>query len=151
MPRVKQLSHTVIYVANLAKSREWYRKNLGMTVVIDSAERNGSFLSFGEKDHDIALFENPAATGEETIHHIAIKFEGTISELATFRQGLLDNGVEVQRTVDHGVSYGIYFLDPDGHCWEMFVERDRPEASRVEAMRATGAMSEPVDLNTVEA
>ena len=59
--------------------------------------------------------------------------------------------VNVQSTVDHGVSYGIYFNDPDDHCWEVFVERERPEANRVDAMRATGAMSDPVELETVDA
>ena len=63
MPRIKELAHTVIYVSDLTTSRDWYCKHLGMTVVVDSPERKGSFLSFGESDHDIALFENPVATG----------------------------------------------------------------------------------------
>ncbi len=151
MPRIKELGHTVIYVSDLAVSRDWYCKNLGMTVVVDSPERNGSFLSFGENDHDIALFENPAAKGEETINHIALKFDGSVGELAEFRKGLIANGVEVHRAVDHGISYGIYFTDPDNHCWEVFVERQRSEANRIDAMRATGAMAEPVDLETVDA
>ena len=149
MPRIKELAHTVIYVSDLAASRDWYCKHLGMTVVVDSPERKGIFLSFGESDHDIALFENPVAACEETIHHIALRFDGTPKELGQFRRDLLDNGVNVHRTVDHGISYGIYFTDPDGHCWEVFVERKRPEETRVDAMRATGAMAEPVDLEMV--
>ena len=151
MPRIKELGHTVIYVSDLATSRDWYCKNLGMTVVVDSPERNGSFLSFGENDHDIALFENPVAKGEETINHIALKFDGSVQELGKFRKGLIANGVDVQRAVDHGISYGIYFTDPDNHCWEIFVERQRSEKTRIDAMRATGAMAEPVDLETVDA
>ena len=151
MPGTMQLGHTVIYVSDLDTSREWYRQHLGMTVVVESPERNGCFLSFGKNDHDIALFENPVAKGKETINHIALKFDGSIAELAEFRQGLIDEGVIVQRTVDHGVSYGIYFNDPDDHCWEVFVERERLEATRVDAMRATGAMSNPVELETVDA
>ncbi len=73
-----------------------------MTVVVDSPERNGSFLSFGENDHDIALFENPVAKSEETINHIALKFDGSVQELSEFRKGLIANGVDVQRAVDHG-------------------------------------------------
>ena len=150
MPRIKELAHTVIYVSDLTTSRDWYCKHLGMTVVIDSPERKGSFLSFGASDHDIALFENPVAAGEETIHHIALRFDGTPRELGQFRQSLIDEGVDVHRTVDHGISYGVYFKDPDGHCWEVFVDRERPEANRVEAMRTTGAMAEPVNLETVD-
>ena len=151
MPGIKQLGHTVIYVSDLDVSREWYRKHLGMTVVVESPERNGCFLSFGENDHDIALFENPVARGAKTINHIALKFDGSVAELAQYRQGLIDEGVEGNRTVDHGVSYGIYFNDPDDHCWEVFVERKRSEPTRVLAMRATGAMSEPVELEFLDA
>lgn len=151
MAKIKELGHTVIYVSDLAASRQWYQDVLGMEIVVESPERKGCFLSFGENDHDIALFENPVAAGEETIHHIALKFDGSIEELAAFRQEMIDKGVDVQRTVDHGISYGIYFLDPDRHCWEVFLERQRPEGNRLDAMRATGAMSEPVELETVDA
>ena len=149
MSKIKGLGHTVIYVSNLAASRDWYTNNLGMIVVIDSLERNGCFLSFGENDHDIALFENSAATGNETIHHIALRFDGNFEELVDFQKSLIKNGVKVQKTVDHGISYGIYFLDPDGHCWEVFLERPRPEVNRVDAMRKTGVLSKPIDLNSV--
>jgi catechol 2,3-dioxygenase len=151
MSKILGLGHTVIYVSDLAVSRAWYQDILGMEVVIDSPERNGCFLSFGTNDHDIALFENPVAGGSETIHHIALKFGGDIKELSAFRQRLIDKGVDVQRTVDHGISYGIYFLDPDGHCWEVFLERQRKEATRLDAMRATGAMSDPVELEAIDA
>ena len=146
MPGTMQLGHTVIYVSDLDTSREWYR-HLGMTVVVESPERNGCFLSFGKNDHDIALFENPVAKGKETINHIALKFDGSIAELAEFRQGLIDEGVKVQRTVDHGVSYGIYFNDPMTIAGRSSLSGN--EANRVDAMRATGAMSDPVELETV--
>ena len=151
MPRIKELSHTVIYVSDLGVSRDWYCKNFGMTVVIDSPERKGSFLSFGENDHDIALFENAVAKSEETINHIALKFDGSVQELGEFRKDLIARGVEVHKAVDHGISYGIYFTDPDNHCWEVFVERQCSEATRIDAMRATGVMAEPIDLETVNA
>ena len=48
MPRIKELAHTVIYVSDLAASRDWYCKHLGMTVVVDSPERKSIFLSFGK-------------------------------------------------------------------------------------------------------
>jgi predicted lactoylglutathione lyase len=57
----------------------------------------------------------------------------------------------LHKAVDHGISYGIYFTDPDSHCWEVFVERQRSETTQIDAMRATGVMKEPIDLETVNA
>jgi hypothetical protein len=77
MPRIKELRHTDSYVSDSGLSRDRYCKTFGITVVIDSPEHNGSFLSFGENDHDIALFENAVAKSEETINHIVLKFDGS--------------------------------------------------------------------------
>jgi hypothetical protein len=63
--------------ATQGSPRDRYCKTFSITVVIDSPERNGSFLLFGENDHDIALFENAVTKSEETINHIALKFDGS--------------------------------------------------------------------------
>ena len=147
MPKITGLGHIVIYVSDLAISRDWYIKNLKLTEVISSPERKGCFLSFGERDHDIALFENSAATSIKTIHHVALAFDGSNEDFFEFCRNLKNNEVEIERIVDHGISYGIYFFDPDKHCWEVFIEQERPEQNRIEAIRSTGILSKPIDIN----
>jgi catechol-2,3-dioxygenase len=34
-----------------------------------------------------------------------------------------ERGVEIAEILDHGVSTGIYFYDPDGHMLEVFCQR----------------------------
>ena len=59
---------------------------------------------------------------------------------------MLERGVNIERAVDHGISYGAYFTNPDGHRWEIFIERQRPGNTCIQAMRVTGAIAGPVDL-----
>ena len=146
MAKIQEIGHAVLHVQDLKRSRAFYRDILGMEEVTESERFRGCFLSFGSRDHDLALFETGAPVEPRGVNHIAFKLDGGIEDLKAFHQRLLDADVEVQVTVDHAISYGVYFLDPDGHCLEVFVERDRPEASRVEAMRATGVVADPIDL-----
>jgi catechol-2,3-dioxygenase len=71
--------------------------------------------------------------------------------LGEFHKDLIARGIEVHKAVDHGISQGIYFSDPDHHCWEVFVERQRSEATRTNAMRAKEVMAESIDLKTLNA
>lgn len=59
---------------------------------------------------------------------------------------LLRAGVEVVKTTDHKVGYGLYFNDPDGHRFEFFLEmvHDDEEGKRV--LQAHHAPSEPFRL-----
>ena len=152
MTGIKRIGHAVLNVSDVERSRTWYETVLGMETVIPTGAFPGCFLSFGRSDHDIALF--PVADGRELgehdFNHIALEVEGGVAALRALRQRLVDQGVTITGTVDHGISYGVYFLDPDGHQLEIFCERERPEANRLEALRAVGVMATPIDLETVE-
>ncbi len=58
MTKIKEIGHAVLHVSNVATSSEWYCDILGMEVVIESAGFPARFLSFGRKDHDLALFQS---------------------------------------------------------------------------------------------
>ena len=146
---IREIGHLILYVSDLDRSRAWYRDVLGMELVADAEILSGCFLSFGTRDHDIALIQDEVATATKTVHHIALRFDGDLDGLKAFHRRLLAKGVTVERTVDHGISYGVYFLDPDGHRLEVFLEQKRPEATRVEALRAVGAKSDRIDLQAL--
>jgi catechol-2,3-dioxygenase len=152
MGAIKRLGHILIYVADLDKSLAWYKDILGMEVVVADDDFNATFLSFGVNDHDIGLLPLPddAKRGQPTFQHLAFEFEGSLDELKAFHKRLIDNNVKVTATLDHGVAYGIYFLDPDGHKFEVFLNRTTQDKNRVEAMRETGIMADRVDLQNLD-
>lgn len=151
MPAIQEIGHAVLNVENLDRSRAFYCDILGMQEVTRASGFHGVFLSFGQRDHDIALFETGERIAPHGVNHIAFRLGGDLDDFKSFHRKLVDAGVEIRGSVDHGVSYGIYFLDPDGHQLEVFIERERPEASRLDAMRATGIMADPVDVQTLQA
>lgn len=152
-PGIKRIGHAVLYVSDLARSRAWYEEVLGMEAVVAPADFPGAFLSFGASDHDIALFQagDGRRLGDQGFNHIALEIEGGLAALKVFRDRFREKQVTITGTVDHGISYGLYFLDPDGHQLELFCERARPEADRLAAFRAVGVKSTPVDLDSLTA
>lgn len=152
MPRIKQLGHIVLFVSDPEASAAWYCDILGMERVTTHQGIPAVFLSFGARDHDIALFEVPdgRALGHHDAEHFAFEIDGGLEALKAFRARLLDKGVTVTGTVDHGISYGIYFLDPDGHQLEVFHQRVDPDAEAKRMLGEIGAIAKPVDLETVE-
>lgn len=126
--RVEKIAHIVLFVKDPEASAKWYSEVLNMKIVAragDGPYKGGIFLSFGVSDHDIALF--PAAEGAtkgKEFEHVGLMMAGTSMEdlranYAYFR----DRGVEIAEILDHGVSTGIYFYDPDGHMLEVFCQR----------------------------
>lgn len=149
MAKIKEIGHAVLHVRNLERSRAFYRDVLGMQEVTTAPGIPGCFLSFGDRDHDIALFETGEPIAPQGVNHIAFELAGDLDALKAFHRELVKSNVSIRGTVDHGISYGIYFLDPDGHQLEVFLERERPEPTRVEALRAVGVMSKPVDVQSL--
>lgn len=126
MPRIRRLAHLVLYVRDPEASAAWYSDVLGMTVtarVGGGPYAGGVFLSFGESDHDIALFPgDPDASRGREFEHFGLELDsgGEIEPLRRVYGRLLERKVRIQEVLDHGVSVGIYFLDPDGHQLEVF-------------------------------
>jgi catechol 2,3-dioxygenase len=151
MPKIKEIGHAVLHVSDVGASSDWYCDVFGMEVVVESAAIPGHFLSFGRKDHDIGLFQKAdnAESGGREYNHLAFEIDGTLEDLKRFREGLVDKGVTITGTVDHGISYGIYFLDPDGHQLEVFQQRTGPDEDPKAVFRQVGAMGTPIDLERI--
>jgi catechol-2,3-dioxygenase len=150
MSTIKGIGHAVLYVSDPEASARWYSEVLGMQRVIDSEHFQAIFLSFGWRDHDLALFQAPPghSLGQQDINHLALEFGEDLEGLKAFRRRLVEMGVTITGTVDHGVSYGIYFLDPDGHQLEMFLQRTPPDEDQHEAFRTVGVKATPIDLDS---
>lgn len=152
MASIKEIGHVVLYVSDPKASAAWYCDLLGMEIVIDAPRLHGYFLSFGRKDHDLALFpaEGGHPLGRNDFNHLAFELDGGLDDLKAFRRRLVEKGVTITGTVDHEISYGIYFLDPDGHQLEVFWQRTKPEEDHIAAFRAAGAKATPIDLDALD-
>ena len=60
MSLIKHLGHVVLYVTDPSTSAKWYADVLGMEIVTFNEQIPAAFLSFGRRDHDIALFQAPS-------------------------------------------------------------------------------------------
>lgn len=136
-------THLSLFVRDPEASAQWYARILGMEITARGPQ--WVFLSFGVKHHDIALIQ--AAEGAELggigLQHYGIEVDGDMDYLRRLHAMLLDKGVEVVKTTDHKVGYGVYFNDPDGNRFEFFCEtvHDDEEGKRILGMH--NAPSEP--------
>lgn len=150
--KVRRIAHVVLYVADPEFSAKWYEDVLGMRTVArigDGPYKGGVFLSFGESDHDIALFPGGSrgAKGHE-FEHIGLELESSsIEDLQRAYARLKAREVKIHEILNHGVSVGIYFYDPDGHMLEVLhqiIGHDKGAA--IAELSANQGMAEPFDL-----
>ena len=67
----------------------------------------------GEESHEVALFANPAFA------HIAFKVS-SLAELRSFHTRVVERGIPIKFTFNHGVSFAFYFDDPDANMIEVY-------------------------------
>lgn len=149
--RVSKIAHVVLFVQDPEASAQWYAEVLNMklvTRVSDGPYKGGIFMSFGVADHDIALFpaEDGAAKGKE-FEHIGLMMDGTsMDDLRRNLSYFQERGVKIAEILDHGVSTGIYFYDPDGHMLEVFCQRIPQEDGSAQAeLNRNEGQADPVD------
>jgi catechol 2,3-dioxygenase len=129
IPKVKRVAHVVLYVRDPEASAKWYGEVLGMKVsarVPDGPYKGGVFMSFGEYDHDIALFptSETAPKGKEFEHiGLQVDCDEDVESLRRLYGWMIQKNVKFHEVLDHGVSTGVYFYDPDGHQLEVFCQR----------------------------
>jgi catechol 2,3-dioxygenase len=114
-----KLGHIVLRVRDLERSGRFYTDVLGLRQTGEIPGLMSFFTTQSSSDsHDLALMRlgpdapdlNPRAVG---LYHFAYQVESE-EALAEAYRALQDAGVPIVGTADHGVSKGIYILDPDG-------------------------------------
>ena len=113
------IHHVGLHATNPAASAEFYRDVLGMEIVGGSAPEHPlgatAFLSSrpNEESHEVALFANPAFA------HTAFKVS-SLAELRSFHARVVERGIPIKFTFNHGASFAFYFDDPDGNLIEVY-------------------------------
>lgn len=122
-----KLGHAHLKVRDLARAIEFYTRFFNLHVV----ERIGDhyvFLTGGQMHHELALqavgpnapSSHPQGVG---LYHIAFEVPDR-SAFAQAYKALREAGIAVG-TVDHLISWAMYFDDPDGNGLEIYVDTRR--------------------------
>ncbi len=130
------LGHVNIYVRNAERSRQWYEKVLGLHTYHNRPGRAAFMSADKEMSHEVALMQvgddaPGPMRGQVGLNHMAWMVD-SLNDLATAYKRLKDNDVPIDAIVDHGISLGIYFRDPDGNGLEVSYEQPRSEWPRQE-------------------
>lgn len=146
---IQRLNHAVLFVSDVARSKEFYGTVLGFREV---ASMPGAVFLQAEgsrNDHDLGLFEvhgqvGPSEAGRATVglYHLAWEVD-TLSELDRIHKALAARGA-LGGASDHGTTKAVYARDPDGLEFEVswLVPADRLDADTL----AAKATIRPLDL-----
>jgi catechol 2,3-dioxygenase len=124
-----KIGHAHLKVRDLQRSVDFYTRFLGLYVT-EQVDNAYVFLTGGAFHHEIALQNvgsnapHPPAHGTG-LYHVAFEVPDKRSFAAAYRT-LIAAGVSLA-TVDHYISWAMYFDDPDGNGLEIYWDtRDEP-------------------------
>ena len=149
---ITRLNHAVLYVRDVAVTKEFYENVLGFETLIWMPGQAAFFRADGStNDHDLGTFQIGSGAGPTTagrssvgLYHLAWEVD-TLAELARLRDVLTERGALVGAT-DHITTKALYAHDPDGLEFELswLVPADRiDDELRAEAK---AVMGRPLDL-----
>jgi catechol-2,3-dioxygenase len=128
MIRLKKIGHVNLRVADIERSKAFYRDVLGFRIAEEDPDHGGVFMTLGEDFHTLDLAQHPSpkgATGPSRtqigVAHVAFQVASYDALREAYRE-LLDHGVTIDRAMDHVNQRSIYFLDPDGNRLEIYYE-----------------------------
>src|SRR6266446_107463 len=124
-----KIGHAHLKVRDLQRSVDFYTRFLGLHVT-EQVDNAYVFLTGGAFHHEVALqnvgsnVPHPPAHGTG-LYHVAFEVPDKRSFVAAYRT-LTAAGIPVA-TVDHYISWAMYFDDPDGNGLEIYWDtRDEP-------------------------
>jgi catechol 2,3-dioxygenase len=127
-----KIGHLRFKVRELEPAVAFYTEALGMTV----NERVGdeyAFLGCSGAHHEIALMksgttDSPRASGDVGFDHLAFELPDKRSYAEAYFR-LSKAGIRVE-PVDNGISWAMYFADPDGNRIELFCDNRTESGGR---------------------
>lgn len=122
-----QIPHITLQVSDLARSLDFYCRQLGFTIATQDslhaelapASGTPSILRLMEDRN--AVTPPPDAAG---LFHAALLFPSRTA-LGNWLRRAAQQNIEFDGFSDHAVSEAIYFADPDGNGLEFYVDRPR--------------------------
>jgi catechol-2,3-dioxygenase len=118
-----RLNHAVLFVADLQRSVDFYRRAFAMQVVAEEPRANAAFLRLPRSGnhHDLGLFgvgaQEPRRRGAIGLYHLAWQVD-TVDDLEQARTTLAELGALTGES-SHGATKSVYAQDPDGNEFEV--------------------------------
>lgn len=137
MPKIRGLSHVVLYVNDLEKMVAFYRDVLGLIKYRENPGRMVFMTPDPEiDDHQIALAKGREGQAK-LIGHIAWRVD-TPADVKAYYERFKAHRVPIDHCVSHayeemGNTVSCYFLDPEGNRLEIYAlvaERDEARVNR---------------------
>ncbi len=119
---ITRLNHAVLFVRELDRTVDFYRRAFGFEVISEMTGK-AAFLRANNSTnhHDLGLFATPSKSrpppGSPGLYHLAWEVP-TIEDLAAARATLADLGALIGES-DHGATKSLYGKDPDGNKFEV--------------------------------
>ena len=128
------LGHLVMRVRDLDRSVDFYTRVMGLTVMEKTASGTVFMSANTDKSHELAIraIGMDAGGPDHSVvgqAHMAWQME-TFEDLQELYDRMVENNVRIQRIGDHGVSLGVYLLDPDDNEIEVYYEIPKAEWER---------------------
>ena len=119
---VARLNHAVLFVRDLDRAVDFYRRAFGFEVISEMTGK-AAFLRArnSANHHDLGLFVSPSQTrpplGTPGLYHLAWEVP-TIDDLAEARATLAEFSALIGES-DHGATKSLYGKDTDGNEFEI--------------------------------
>ncbi len=122
----KHLGHLVMRVREMDRSLDFYTRVMGLAIMERSPSGTVFMSANTEKSHELAIRAiGMDASGPDSSlvgqAHMAWQME-SFEDLQELYSRLKENDVRILRIGDHGISMGVYLLDPDDNEIEVYYE-----------------------------
>lgn len=144
-----KIGHLRFKVRNIERAVAFYTGPLKMTLT-EKVGDDYAFLACGDAHHEIALMKvkgpGPSPSPESAgFDHLAFELPDQTAFAEAFIR-LSKSGVDV-RPIDNGISWAMYFADPDGHPIELFCDNRAVPGGR----RMWGGRSDDLPVDVIQA
>jgi catechol-2,3-dioxygenase len=129
MIRLKKIGHVLFRVADLERSKAFYRDILGFKIAEEDPKHGrDAFMTLGDDFHHLDIVQHPTPEGAARptrdqigLGHVAFQV-ASYEALGEAYRTLIDHGVPIDRAIDHVNQRSFYFSDPDGNRLEIYYE-----------------------------
>lgn len=123
-PPNAQFKHVGIYVRDLEGMADFYNRLLGLVITDRGTIPSGAKIIFlsrsPDEHHQLVLVEGRHdGMGEGLINQLSFRLD-SLQDLKTLAQVIEEQGVRVDRAMNHGNAWSIYCFDPEGNRLELY-------------------------------